>query len=72
MVAIAPFGASVPAGVQDLVNQAAIKVQKGFNPFTGPLMDNRGSMVLPPGATVGSDQIGRMNWYVDGVVGKVL
>jgi len=72
MVAIAPFGAAVPADVQALVNNAAVKVQKGFNPFTGPLMDNRGSMVLPPGATVGSDQIGRMNWYVDGVVGKVL
>lgn len=71
MVTIAPFGASVSPDVQDLVNKAAVKVARGFNPFTGPLMDNRGAMVLPPGATVGADQIGRMNWYVDGVVGKV-
>jgi len=27
--------------------------------------------VLPPGATVGADQMGRMNWYVEGVVGQV-
>ncbi len=70
MVAIAPFGASVPADVQDLVNKAAAKVAKGFNPFTGPLTDNRGNLVLPPGATVGADQMGSMSWYVDGVIGK--
>lgn len=71
MVAIAPFGTSVPADVQDLVNKAAAKVAKGFNPFSGPMMDNRGNLVLPPGATVGADQMGSMSWYVDGVVGKV-
>ncbi len=71
MVAIAPFGASVPPDVQALVNKAAEKVVRGFNPFTGPMTDNRGNLVLPPGATVGADQMGRMDWYVDGVVGKV-
>lgn len=71
MVAVAPFGASVPANVQKLVNAAATKVADGFNPFTGPLKNNQGSMVLPPGASVGSDQMGDMNWYVEGVIGKV-
>jgi basic membrane lipoprotein Med (substrate-binding protein (PBP1-ABC) superfamily) len=71
MVAVAPFGASVPADVQKLVNAAATKVAQGFNPFTGPLKNNLGGMVLPPGASVGADQMGDMNWYVEGVVGKV-
>lgn len=71
MVVVAPFGASVPAEVQAAVNKAAAEVAKGFNPFTGPLTDNRGGLALPPGASVGSDQMGRMNWYVEGVVGKV-
>lgn len=71
MVAMAPFGASVPADVQAQVNAAATKVAKGFNPFTGPLKSNTGSQVLPPGATVGADQMGSLNWYVEGVVGKV-
>jgi len=71
MVVIAPFGVSVPADVQELVNKSAAEVVKGFNPFTGPITDNRGRTVLPPNATVGADQIGRMNWYVEGVVGKV-
>ena len=71
MVVVAPFGPSVPADVQALVNKAAVEVANGFNPFTGPLKDNRGSTALPYGATVGADQMGSMNWYVEGVVGKV-
>lgn len=71
MVAIAPFGASVPPAVQALVNKAAAEVAGGFNPFTGPLKDNKGNTVLPPGASVGADQMGGLNWYVEGVIGKV-
>src|ERR1700674_3236322 len=71
MVVVAPFGTSVPADVQAAVAKSAEEVRRGFNPFTGPLRDNRGGTALPPGATVGVDQMGRMNWYVEGVVGKV-
>jgi basic membrane lipoprotein Med (substrate-binding protein (PBP1-ABC) superfamily) len=71
MVVMAPFGASVPPDVQALVNAAAAKVAKGYNPFTGPLKDNLGRQELPPGATIGADQMGGLNWYVEGVIGKV-
>jgi len=71
MVAVAPFGAAVPADVRAQVNAAASKVSSGMNPFTGPLKDNTGNQVLPPGASVGADQMGGMNWYVEGVIGKV-
>ena len=71
MVVIAPFGESVPPDVQAAVKAAADKVEGGFNPFSGPLNDNDGRPVLPPGATVGLDQMGRMNWYVDGVIGTL-
>jgi basic membrane protein A len=71
MVVVAPFGESVPADVQAAVMKSADEVRKGFNPFTGPLKDNRGGLALPPGASVGVDQMGSMNWYVEGVVGKV-
>ena len=71
MVAVGPFGPSVPADVQALVKKSADEVAKGFNPFTGPLKNNRGGTALPSGATVGADQMGSMNWYVEGVVGRV-
>ena len=71
MVAIAPFGPSVSADVQKQVNDAAQKIIKGFNPFTGPIKDNRGSVVLPPGASIGNDQMGGFDWYAEGIIGKV-
>jgi basic membrane lipoprotein Med (substrate-binding protein (PBP1-ABC) superfamily) len=70
MIAVAPFGASVPADVQKQVKQAADRVKGGFNPFTGPINDNTGRTQLPPFATIGNDQMGTFNWYVEGVVGK--
>jgi len=71
MVAVAPYGDAVPPEVRKLVEEAATKVKKGFNPFSGPLKDNTGSTVLPVGATVSADQMGNLDWYVEGVVGKV-
>jgi basic membrane lipoprotein Med (substrate-binding protein (PBP1-ABC) superfamily) len=71
MVVVAPFGPSVPADVQAATLKAAEEVRGGFNPFTGPVKDNRGRTVLPYGATVGVDQMGSLNWYVEGVVGQV-
>jgi basic membrane protein A and related proteins len=70
MLAIAPFGSSVPEGVRKQVNETAARIQGGFNPFTGPLTDNTGTMQLPPGATMGADNMGSFHWYVEGVVGK--
>jgi len=70
MLAIAPFGASVPENIRKQVNEAAARIERGFNPFTGPLTDNTGTMQLPPGASMAADNMGSFNWYVEGVVGK--
>jgi basic membrane protein A and related proteins len=71
MLTVAPFGAAVPEGVRKQVNEAVVRIEKGFNPFTGPLTDNTGTVQLPPGATMAGDNMGSFNWYVEGVVGKV-
>ena len=71
MIALAPFGASVPPAVQDKVNDAARRVAAGFTPFTGPLKDNNGVMQVRPGQTLGPNQMGQFDWYVDGVIGRV-
>jgi basic membrane lipoprotein Med (substrate-binding protein (PBP1-ABC) superfamily) len=70
MIAVAPFGASVPAEVRKQVTEAADRVQGGFNPFTGPISDNAGKVQIPGGASMGNDQMGSFNWYVEGVIGK--
>ena len=71
MVQIAPFGASVPASVQKLVMDSAQKIENGFNPFTGPIVDNTGVVQIKAGESWGGDKMGNFKWYVEGVVGKV-
>ena len=70
MIAIAPFGASVPEATRAAVTAAADKVAKGFNPFTGPIIDNTGVVRIKEGEAWGGDKMGNFDWYVDGVIGK--
>lgn len=42
-----------------------------FQPFTGPVKDNEGKEVLAKGVVATDDQLNNMNYYVQGVAGKV-
>jgi basic membrane protein A and related proteins len=70
MMAVAPFGAKVPADVRALVTASADKVAQGFNPFTGPVTDNAGAVRIAAGESWGGDKMGNFDWYVEGVIGK--
>jgi basic membrane lipoprotein Med (substrate-binding protein (PBP1-ABC) superfamily) len=69
MLALAPFGSDIPPDVQALVTAAADKVAKGYNPFTGPIIDNKGTVRIKDGEAWGGDKMGSFDWYVAGVVG---
>jgi basic membrane lipoprotein Med (substrate-binding protein (PBP1-ABC) superfamily) len=71
MLVVAPFGAAVPQPVRDAVLAAADKVAGGFNPFTGPLKDSTGAYALRAGETMGPGDMGKFDWYVEGVQGRV-
>ncbi len=70
MIAVAPFGSAVPETVRAQVTAAADKVAKGFNPFTGPIVDNTGVVRIKDGEAWGGDKMGSFDWYVEGVIGK--
>jgi basic membrane protein A and related proteins len=70
MLAVAPFGASVPKDVQTLVTATADKVAGGYNPFTGPIKDNTGVVRIADGEAWGNDKMGKFDWYAEGVIGK--
>jgi basic membrane protein A and related proteins len=70
MVAIAPFGSVVSADAQTLVTAAVDQIAKGYNPFTGPITDNTGTLRIRDGEAWGGDKMGNFDWYVAGVVGK--
>ncbi len=71
MLAIAPFGPAVPQTVQAQVKAAADKIAGGFNPFTGPIVDNTGVVRIKAGEALGPDKMGNFDWYVAAVIGKV-
>jgi basic membrane protein A and related proteins len=70
MMAVAPFGSAVLADTAALVTAAADKIGKGFNPFTGPVIDNTGAIRIKDGEAWGGDKMGNFDWYVEGVIGK--
>ena len=70
MMAVAPFGAAVPGDVRELVTAAADKIEKGFNPFTGPITDNTGAIRIRDGESWDGSKMGEFDWYVEGVIGK--
>ena len=72
MIKMGPFNAAVPKDVQDLVNKTAVDIGAGrFHPFTGPLKDNDGKERLAAGKVMNDEVLSRMDYYVEGVQGKL-
>ncbi len=71
-VALAPFNPVVPKDVQEAVNKAKAGIVAGtVSPFAGPIKDNEGKERLAAGKTLSDEDLNKMNYYVEGVQGKV-
>jgi simple sugar transport system substrate-binding protein len=42
-----------------------------FDPFTGPIYDQKGTLRLKPGERASHDMLWSMDWFVDNVVGEI-
>jgi simple sugar transport system substrate-binding protein len=72
MIAMGPFGKMVPKDVQDLEKKAEADIAAGkLHPFTGPMKDSEGKERLAAGKTITDDALSKMDYYVEGVQGKV-
>jgi simple sugar transport system substrate-binding protein len=72
MIKVEAFSESVPKEIVELVNAKAAAIKAGeFHPFTGPIRSNDGREIAAKGAVLTDEQLGRMDFYVEGVVGKV-
>lgn len=66
------LNASLPKDVVDMVTAKGEEIRGGkFHPFTGPVKSNDGKDVLAKDAVMTDEQMSKMNFYVQGVVGKV-
>jgi simple sugar transport system substrate-binding protein len=72
MIKLAPFNKVVPADVQAMVKKAEGEIAGGkLHPFTGPMKDNAGKERLAAGKTITDGDLSKMDYYVEGVVGKL-
>lgn len=72
MVELAPYNPAIPADVVTLADQIKADIVSGKrHSFQGPVKDQSGKVVIPEGKTATDEQILKMDWYVEGVQGKV-
>lgn len=72
MIQMGPFGKAVPKDVQDLEKKAEADIASGkLHPFTGPMKDNDGKERLAAGKTITDEALSKMDYYVEGVQGKL-
>ena len=61
----------LPKELVDEVKKREDEIRAGtFHPFTGPIKTNEGKDIIASG-TLTDEQLGKMDYYVAGVVGKV-
>ena len=72
MIRMAPFNPVVPKDVQDIVARTGSDIAAGrFHPFTGPVRDQDGNERLAAGKVMRDDELSKMDYYVEGVQGKL-
>ncbi len=72
VVGLAPMSDLVPPQVKNLVMamENAIKTHS-FNPFSGPIYDQSGKLMVPAGQSLSDKDLLSMDWFVKGVIGSI-
>ena len=71
-IKMAPINASVPAAVRDQVAKVEADIRAGkFHPFSGSVMGQDGKERLGAGKTMSDEELGKMNYYVQGVTSQL-
>ena len=72
MLALAPWGKAVPADVVKMAETARDQISAGkLHPFTGPLKKQDGTEFLKAGQVIADKDLAGMNFYVEGLDGKL-
>ncbi len=71
MVSMAPY-TNMPDDIKKLAMETEEAIKKGkLHPFQGPIKDQDGKVRAEAGAVIDDGTLLGMNWYVDGVEGKL-
>ena len=71
-IKMAPLGPRVSRETAELMHARERDIASGkLKVFGGPIKDQQGTLRVPAGAVLSDADIGKMDWFVDGVVGGV-
>lgn len=72
IVELSDFHKDVPKSVRSLVKKTEAKIIQGkFHPFSGVIKDQNGEVLYKKGEVIADKDLAGMNFYVEGVVGKI-
>jgi len=72
IVDLAPFSKAVPKNIVNLVEEKKREIVLGrLHPFTGPIKDQKGKLVVSAGKTMTDAEMLSFNWFVEGVQGTL-
>ncbi|MDQ3751965.1 MAG: BMP family ABC transporter substrate-binding protein, partial [Actinomycetota bacterium] len=72
IVELAPFGKSVSQETKNMIEAKRQEiVNDEFDVFQGPIYDQSGKLVARKGETLSLDELLSMDWYVQGIEGKL-
>ena len=72
MIKLGPLNAAIPADVKALVVKLQKEIVAGkLAPFQGPVLAQDGTVKVAMGKTMSDNDLGAMNYYVQGVAGSV-
>ncbi len=72
MVALSDFGPAVTEETKALVQKAIDEIKAGkLHPFQGPLKNQAGEKVVAAGKTMSDDELLKMGYYVEGIIGEL-
>ena len=72
MIKLAPLNPAIPANVKAEVEKLEADLTAGkFHPFAGPVKDQDGKDRVAAGQTMSDEELGRMNFFVEGVASKL-
>ena len=72
MLTIESINPNLPADVQAKIKETYAAIKSGeLKPFTGPIKDNKGNIVVPAGHSLTDEELAQVNWYVEGITDEI-
>jgi len=72
IVSLAPLTEIAPQGAKEAIEKAQAEITEGkLQVFEGPLKDQTGTVRVPEGTVMEDEEVWMMDWFVEGVEGKV-